>query len=263
MVKVSVLMGTHNGEKHISEAIESIVNQSFSDLELIVCNDFSTDNTEKIVTDWQKKDCRIKLYQNNQTPGFTGALNTGLKKCQGKYVARMDDDDIALPNRIKAEYEYLEKNERVSLVGSNANYFDDTGIYGESHLKEAPNKVDVWRGSVFLHPTVMFRKNVLNSVGYYDESDSVIRIEDYDYWCRFYIEGLLGINLQSKLLNYREDTDSFSKRTMMSRIRLIKRMNHYRIVLRIPGYFFLKELFEVGKIFIPEWMIQKYHRMTK
>lgn len=263
MVKVSVLMGTRNGEKYISEAIESIVNQSFSDLELIICNDFSTDSTQKIITKWQKRDHRIKLYQNNQTPGFTGALNTGLKQCQGKYVARMDDDDIALPNRIKVEYEYLEKNKQVSLVGSNANYFDSNGIYGESHLKEKPSKVDIWKGSVFLHPTVMFRKEILNHVGYYDESNSVIRIEDYDYWCRFYVEGLLGVNLRSKLLNYREDNDSFSKRTTISRVRLVKRMDFYRVLLRIPGYFFLKELFEACKILIPEWLIQRYHRMTK
>jgi len=263
MVEVSVLMGTRNGERYISRAIESIVNQDFDDLELIICNDFSDDKTEKIIKLWQKKDHRIKLCQNERTPGFTGALNTGLSYCQGKYVARMDDDDIAVSNRIKLEYDYLETNKHVSFVGSNANYFDDNGVYGESHLKRFPRRIDVWKGSAFLHPTIMFRRTMLEKVGSYDESCSRVRIEDYDYWCRFYAKSFWGVNLQVKLLNYREDNDSFSKRTAVNRIRLVKCMDCYRKTLDIPRYFLLKELVEVSKILVPRYLFKIYHRITK
>ena len=261
MGKISVLMASKNGEKTIANAIESILNQSFQDFEFIICDDYSTDSTHAIIENYQKKDSRIKLIMNNRAPGFTNALNAGLDHCSGDYIARMDDDDSSHVNRLKVEYEYLNSHPHVSIVGSNANFFDNSGIYGTTEKKEILNSKDIWRGDIFIHPTVMFRRQDQQSIGNYNTNDEVIRIEDYDFWCKFYANGLFGVNIQEPLVDYREDKNSFAKRDIARRFRLVKCMRKWRRSMNIPPFFAVFELYELFKIFVPQSLIQKYHRI--
>lgn len=261
MVEVSILMATRNGEKHIREAIESLLNQTFSDFELIVCNDHSTDNTVEIITDIMKSDSRVKLFHNTRKAGLTTTLNVGLEKCRGKYVARMDDDDISHFDRIEKEYSFMEANKNIAVVGANINYFDQDGIYGTSNSKINPDKIDIWKGKIFFNPTVMIRMDVIDRIGKYDESDSVIRIEDYDYWCKLYSMGFQGANLQEILLDYREDNNAFKKRNNSRRIRLVKRMQYWVKPMKIRGTVKLRMLYEILKCLVPQKAIQIYHRI--
>src|SRR3989344_5781814 len=116
--KISVLMPAYNARKYIGEAIESILNQTFKDFEFIIINDCSTDKTKKIIEEYANKDARIKLINNATNLGLTKSLNIGLKEARGEYVARLDADDVALPERLEKQYEFMEKNKETTLVGA-------------------------------------------------------------------------------------------------------------------------------------------------
>ncbi|UTC09264.1 hypothetical protein A4W78_06890 [Latilactobacillus curvatus] len=261
MVEVSILMATRNGEKHIREAIESLLNQTFYDFELIICNDHSTDKTVEIITSYMKLDNRINLIHNMKKPGLTTTLNIGLEKCKGKYVARMDDDDIAHKDRIEKEYVFMENNSSIAVVGSDINYFDQNGVYGVSNFTREPDKIDIWKDDIFANPTAMIRTDVIKQIGNYDESDDVIRIEDYDYWCKLYANGFKGVNLKEVLLDYREDNNAFKKRNNIRRIRLVRRMNYWSNPMGIQGMVKGRMLYELAKCMVPQKAIQRYHRI--
>ena len=125
MPKVTVLMSVYNGEKHLREAIDSILNQTFGDFEFLIINDGSTDRTADILQSYQ--DSRIKIIHNEKNIGLTKSLNKGLKLAKGEYLARMDADDISYPNRLEVQYEYMEKNPNVGIVGSWNDVIDDIG----------------------------------------------------------------------------------------------------------------------------------------
>ena len=118
MAKVSVLMSVYNCvEAEMREAIESVLNQTFSDFEFVIVNDGSTDNTPQILAEYANRDSRIKIVEGNHT-GFSNALNLGMKNCTGEYIARMDGDDISHPDRLKKQTEFLDNNPDVSILGA-------------------------------------------------------------------------------------------------------------------------------------------------
>lgn len=255
-------MSTHNGEKYIKEAIDSILTQSFSNFEFVICNDHSTDNTLGILNDYGKLDNRIRVFDNTNKAGLQYSLNFGLKKCRGKYVARMDDDDISHLDRLERQYSFLEKNPSISLLGTNINFFDENGIYGSSRFKTNPSIVDVWKGKTFCHPTMMFKLSDIREIGFYNQSDEVTRLEDYDCWCNFYYHGFKGFNLKDNLLDFREDSNSFKRRTNESRIKLVKCMHKWLIRMKLKKSLNIFVLYEFMKIFVPSKLIQKYHQIV-
>jgi len=111
LAKISVLMSVFNGEAYLSEAIESILDQTYKNFEFIIINDCSTDNSKKILRKYANADKRIQLINNKQNLGLTKSLNFGLKNSHGEFVARMDSDDISLPIRLEEQYNYLKKIE--------------------------------------------------------------------------------------------------------------------------------------------------------
>jgi glycosyltransferase involved in cell wall biosynthesis len=116
--KISVLMSVYNGEKYLKEAVDSILNQTFSDFEFIVINDHSTDSTSEILFSY--KDSRLKIIENDENIGITKSLNKGLRLVSGKYTARMDADDISFNNRLEKQLQYLEDNPDVGVLGTMA-----------------------------------------------------------------------------------------------------------------------------------------------
>ncbi|MDD4353774.1 MAG: glycosyltransferase family A protein, partial [Candidatus Nanoarchaeia archaeon] len=134
--RISVIMSAYNTERYIAEAIESILNQTFKDFEFIIIDDGSTDDSLKIIKRYVKKDRRIKLIHNKKNIGLTKSLNKGLKIAKGQYIARMDADDISLPQRFQIQYDFLEKNKDIFLIGTTAFLIDDKGDrLGRAHIK--------------------------------------------------------------------------------------------------------------------------------
>ena len=141
---VSVLMPVYNVEKYIGEAIESILNQTFNDFEFIIIDDASTDNTVSVIEKFS--DNRIKLIRNETNIKLAASLNKGLRIAQGKYIARMDGDDISLPHRFQKLYEFLENNPSVDICGSAMRVFGNEETVWEYSSDDKEIKAEELRG---------------------------------------------------------------------------------------------------------------------
>lgn len=262
MVKISVVMGTYNSEKVVGEAIKSIQNQTLSEFELIICDDCSSDNTYRIIEKIAQKDSRIKLIKNNQNLGLAKTLNRCIEISNGDFVARMDDDDISHPDRLKIQYDFLKENIQYALVGSSVNLFDENGIWGSLIYEGERNSREVFSGKNFVHPSVLIRKKDLNSVGNYTESILTRRGQDFDLWCKFYFAGLKGFNLKEILLDYHESKNSITRRKFKFRLTIFINKIIWRKKLNLPFFYLLYAIKEIIIGIIPRQILLKY-KMTK
>jgi glycosyltransferase involved in cell wall biosynthesis len=200
-------MPAFNAEKYISEAIESILNQTLTNFELIIADDHSTDQTWQIIQNYAKKDVRIKIFRNTTNLYIAGNRNFLLKKAQGKYVVWQDADDISFPDRLTSQYEYLETHPGVGIVGGTLVFFNEKGQ--QSVRKYAENDASL-RGNIFLfspiaQPGAMILKEALDYAGEYD-----LRFppaEDIDMSFRIGRKFKFA-NLQKPVIKYRENNTS-------------------------------------------------------
>jgi glycosyltransferase involved in cell wall biosynthesis len=184
-VVVSVLMPVFNGEKYLAEAIESILNQTYSDFEFIIINDGSTDGTVEILERYRRQDHRIKVF-NQSNQGLVKSLNRGINLAQGDYVARMDQDDLSAPERLEVQTAVLRSHPEIGLVCSAARIIDHDGLPIRLHAPNfSPEHFFFFLNykNCIVHSSVLFRREIANLLGGYDES--MLFIEDYEFWCRF------------------------------------------------------------------------------
>lgn len=221
MPKISVIMGVYNCKNYemLKKSVISIINQTYNDWEFIICDDGSINNTEDMLHEIAKLDRRIKIIGYKENRGLANALNCCIKEATGEYIARQDDDDISHPTRFEKQIKFIEYNNEYSIVGTIANVFDDSGIWGKYRLDEVVTKNSFLWNSPFLHPSLVIRKSDLEKVGGYRVAKETRRCEDYDLWMRMYAVGMKGYNLQEVLFNYRIDIDPEKKyRPMKYRI---------------------------------------------
>lgn len=219
--KISVIMGVYNPEnrEQIVAAIESIIRQSYSNWELIMCDDGSDEVYVDLIREAAKLDSRIRLIRYSQNRGLGYALNTCLEAAEGDYIARMDADDVSEVCRLEKEYDFLENHPEYQWVGTNSNLFDGNGIWGNDKVPETPELKDFLKYSPYIHPTVMFRREVLIEGGRYATSVLAKRCEDYELFMRLHGMGKRGYNIQEPLLNYREDEGTYQRRTLSNRMK--------------------------------------------
>jgi len=200
---VSVVMPAYNAEKYISEAIESILNQSFKDFEFIIVNDASTDGTSSIIKKYAELDNRIIILNNEKNLNIAKSRNKGVEKATGKYIVTMDSDDRALPNRLQEQYDYLNLHKDVSISIGNINVMDENGVF--QYTREYPKedmelRSKVYKFNPFPNPTIMCRREVYEKVGKYD--NQYVPIDDFDFWLRAGVYFKFG-NCDKIVLNYR------------------------------------------------------------
>lgn len=215
MCKVSVIMGIYNmaNKKNIVKlAIESILNQTYRDFEFIICDDGSNDDTYNVVKNIVKGDERVILLKNEKNKGLAYSLNRCIEKAKGKYIARMDSDDISESNRLEKQIQFLDAHSEYAMVGCNLLLINDKGIWGKRILAEKPNKKSFLFTSPFCHPAIVMRRKVLDNVNYYKVEKITRRAEDYDLFMRIYAKGYKGYNMQEFLYQFREDNDTYKRR---------------------------------------------------
>ena len=228
MPTVSVIMGIYNGTNTMDEAIASICNQKYTDWEMIICDDCSTDNTVEKLEKWCLNDTRIQLLRNKYNMGLASTLNHCLQYAKGEYIARMDDDDVSYPERFREQVNFLNNNKEYAFVSSIVDCFDGQGIVRNRFLRKAePQKKDFLVGTQFVHPATMFRKECLVNVGGYQEKRVTRRVEDYDLFMRLYAIGYKGYNIQKPLLRY-----SVSIQGMKKKNKYIYRVDEARVRYR-------------------------------
>jgi GT2 family glycosyltransferase len=210
MPTISVVMSVFNGCDFLPEALDSILGQSFQDFEFVIINDGSTDNSLAILESYQRTDKRIRLFSHPNI-GLISSLNRGCSLARGKYIARMDADDVAIKDRFAQQVAFMEANPGIGVVGTAVQMIDANGTllrvvrYPE---KNSELQGALIRSNVFWHPTVLLRANVLKSVGGYR---NVLCAEDYDLWLRVAESHSLA-NLPSVLLKYRIHPQQVSHR---------------------------------------------------
>ena len=178
---ISVIMACYNEERHLGKAVDSILNQTFSDFEFIIVNDCSTDTTLKILESY--KDPRIKIFSNDENGGLAYSLNVGIDKALGKYIARMDADDISLPTRLEEQFNIMEKYPDIGLCGTYAEFFGKADGIRKHDSASDLLKCKLLFSSQFCHPTVMFKTDVLkkNKIEYHVDYKQA---QDYELWVR-------------------------------------------------------------------------------
>lgn len=198
---VSVVMPVYNGSRYLREAIDSILSQTYSNFELYIVNDGSTDDSENIIKSYT--DPRVKYLANKRNSGICVTLNKGLSASTGKYIARMDCDDISMPHRFEIQVAYLETHPEVGIVGSDIVTFGEgleDRYFDFLHDRESC-KAGLIFNTCFAHPSVMIRRDVLSAHQlYYD--DEFRGVEDYELWCRMARYTHL-FNINQPLLHYR------------------------------------------------------------
>lgn len=207
-MKVSVLLPVYNAQTYLKEAIESILNQSFQDFELIIINDGSTDKSDEIICSFN--DNRIVYVKNETNLKLIETLNKGIKLCKGKYIARMDADDISMPQRLERQYQFMESNPAVGLCGSWAKVINEKGeetgkIKNFTHNKDL--KIHLLFSVPFVHPSVMMKAELLKEEPY---AIQFSHAEDYDLWCRLSRKTQMA-NIPEFLFQYRWHSTNISQ----------------------------------------------------
>lgn len=186
---VSILLPVHNGERYLRESIISVVKQTYPNWELIIINDGSTDSTENIALEFSNNDDRIKLFAKEHS-GVAKSLNFGLVKTSGLYIARIDSDDIWLPEKLQFQVNFLNENPGIFLLGNSVIMIDEAGLplreqkgfNNRLTLSSQTIRRRLLKNNLFCHSSVMFRYELIKIIGKYRENYK--NSEDYEYWIR-------------------------------------------------------------------------------
>lgn len=217
-VHVSVIMSCYNEENNIYNSIQSLTKQTHENFELLIIDDNSTDNTSIIVNDLALIDSRIKFIQNNSNKGLTINLNKLIELSNGKYIFRMDADDICTPTRFEKQIEFLENNPSIDILGTNAQVIDLDGTIQRKVKTMPENHREIIKMlpiiNPMIHPSVCFRKTVFENLKYNPKRN---KCQDYDLWFALKKNGNVFHNLQLELIQFRE-SNLKSKRNARHRL---------------------------------------------
>ncbi len=262
--KISIIMGIYNCAVTLSEALDSILAQTYTNWNIILCDDGSTDDTYFIAQEYKNKyPDKIILLKNNRNEGLNFTLNRCLTYADGDFVARMDGDDISAPTRLEKEVEALEANPEYAIVSTAMTYFDESGVWGHGSVIAYPQPKDFLYGTPFCHAPCMVRREAYESVGGYTDAPRYIRVEDYDLWIKMYATGYRGMNLPEPLYLMRDDRNAIARRKYRYRINeFFVRIKAVReLHLPVKGYFYALRPLIVGLIPMPIYKILHTERL--
>lgn len=217
--KVTIIMGIYNCQDTLEEAIDSLIAQTYTNWNLIMCDDGSSDETvlvaEKVV---EKLPGRVLLLQNRKNKGLNYTLNRCLKHANGEYTARMDADDVSLPERLCKEVEFLDTHKEYDFVSTPMILYDENGEWGCDWGKEKPEKKDLMKSGAFCHAACMIRTDAFLDVKGYTVDKKLLRVEDLHLWMKLYAKNHLGYNIQEPLYKMRDDRNAYGRRKFKYRI---------------------------------------------
>lgn len=206
---ISVVMPVYNAEKYVAEAVESILQQTYTDFEFIIIDDCSTDNSYGILQTYAAKDIRIRLFKNDVNNKLPKTLNFGIAQSNGKYIARMDADDISLPERFAKQVEFMESHPEIGVCGTWIKEFIDENKQ-ITRMVEYPVEHKLisitllFDENCLAHPSTLLKREIFTDIQLYYESSFGGAAEDYELWVRLLVHGILFHNLPEPLLMYRK-----------------------------------------------------------
>lgn len=217
---ISVIMGVYNQQdlEVFERSVNSILRQTYRNFEFLIYNDGSSiKKVNTYINELKNKDPRIRVIGSEANHGLGYALNQCIACARGKYLARMDADDISHPTRFEEEIKFLSKHPEYMWCGTNCKLIDDKGVWGEGIRPEEPGTEDYLKYSPYIHPTVMYRAILFQKVAGYAEGKKTARCEDYELFMRLFGLGYKGYNIQQELLDYRVDRKKYHVRSLKNR----------------------------------------------
>lgn len=262
--KISVIMGIYNCAQTIEEALDCILGQSYTNWEVIMCDDCSKDNTVEVANRYVKfYPEKFVLLRNNKNRGLNYTLNKCLKVATGDYIARMDGDDLCVKDRFAKEVAILNQNPEIAIVSTDMLFFDEGGIWGSTHVKALPTKENFLKGTPFCHAACMVRKEAYMAVGGYSISNWLMRVEDYHLWVKMYEKGYKGMNIQEPLYSMRDDRNAQSRRKFKYRLNEAYVKGHAIKSFQLPLYNYVYCLRPVIIGLLPQKFYKVLHRSNK
>ena len=254
--KISVIMSEYNTPPdYLRASIESILNQTFKDIEIIIVDDCGKNDLDSITEEY--KDKRIRVIKNNKNIGLVESLNKAITASKADILARMDTDDIADENRLEEQYNFMINHEEYSVVGTLANEFSKnstTGVLGKPGEKTAKSLA---YGDSIIHPSVMMRKKDIQSVGGYKNYK---RAEDLSLWFELVMKGFRLFVIDRVLLNYRVNEEDYSKRKFKTRGGEIKARLHYYHLTKAPVLAYLVIIKSIVSSILPTRIVAFFRR---
>lgn len=264
MIRISVIMGIYNCANTLSEALDSLINQSYQGFKVIMCDDGSSDDTCKIADGYVKMyPNQFILIKNEQNMGLNYTLNHCLEYVDTEYVARMDGDDISLPTRFEKEINFLDSHPEFAIVSSSMIRFDDNGIfYNRISNDKNPEIIDFAYGTPFCHAPCMVRTEAYRAVDGYSIDNRLLRVEDYHLWIKMYARGYRGHVIGEPLYKMRDDRNATCRRNWKNRINetYVKLLAFRYLSIPIHKSYLILRPIIVG--LMPERLYSYFHRKS-
>lgn len=236
---ISVAMGVcfrRQGTQLLQRAVDSILQQTHADLELLICENGSTAEAKEFLAQYAREDSRIRLIDGAGAFLLGEKLNRCIRAAKGAWIARQDDDDWSRPDRLEKQLDFLKREPRYGFVGCWVELEQDCEIVGVRSFPQAPEARDFRFVQPFIHPTLVFRKECLEAVGGYSEAKHCHGCEDYDLLLRLYQTGYRGANLPDPCFTYRLPPRGRSNRNASMRLNeVIVRWERFRSLGMLPG----------------------------
>jgi glycosyltransferase EpsE len=216
---VTVIIACYNGERFIDRCISALINQTYQNIEIIICDDCSTDNSLQMCRKWESMDHRVKVLHNEKNMYSAYSRNRCIEKAEGEYVVIQDIDDVSKPDRIERLVRHI-KDKKVDFVGASMEIIDNPSLNGKVLRKEnkKPTKYSFLKNFPFFHPTMIFSKKCLEHVGGYRVAPETRRGQDYDMVMRLYAAGYKGVNVDEVLYLYCLDESNIKRRSFSARL---------------------------------------------
>lgn len=259
MPLVSVIMGVKNGEKTLPASLNSLCAQTFSDFEVIACDDGSSDRTWEILDSYQDFLPGLKILRNVKSMGLAYSLNRCIKEASGIYLARQDADDLSELSRLGEQESFLSNHPEISVLGTYARIVDAEGIpWGDYCPPEEATKCEWLKGNQLIHPSVMMRTEVIKAAGSYDPA--AVRIEDYELWLRLLGRGARLATLPRFLYRYRWTLADYRRKRFPDRMREAKLLFETCREWHIPFIDRVCSLKPLAAGLVPDFLLYRFHR---
>lgn len=254
-------MGIYNCAATLAEALDSLENQTYKDFKVIMCDDGSKDNTIEVAEIYVKRNPdKYILIKNEKNMGLNYTLNHCLEYADTEYCARMDGDDISMPDRFEKEINFLDKHKEYAIVSTPMIYFDENGDFKKGKGGYEPTPSECARHTPFCHAPCMVRTIAYKAVGGYTVDPKLLRCEDYHLWVKMFAQGYRGFMLKEHLYKMRDDRNACQRRNFKARLRVMNVKRFAIRELRLPksNYIYCLRPIIVGML--PGFIYKYFHK---
>lgn len=259
--RISVIMGIYNCAPTLTEALDSLLAQTYQGFKVIMCDDGSTDNTVKVAQGYVNRyPNKFILIRNERNLGLNFTLNHCLEYVDTEYVARMDGDDLSLPERFEKEINFLDTHPEYAIVSTPMIYFDENGDFRVGKGGYEPTHEACALHTPFCHAPCMIRSIAYKAVGGYSVDPKLLRVEDYHLWIKMFVAGFRGYMIAEPLYKMRDDRAAIRRRNFKGKIHVMNVQRYAIKTLHLPKWKYIYCLRPIIVGLLPNFIYKYLHR---